>query len=281
MLRLAEEFTGAIRKVRGRDVFSAMFEGVGAKIKMLPLMGLLMKYSKIPLKDYADRFTDPFLKKAFSTIQYDIAEVPVFVPIIFLSMLSVGDAAWPIGGSAKLSSNIEKRYLSLGGEMHYNSMVTKIIVEDNVAKGVELEDGSKVFADLVISAADGHSTIFGMLEAKYTNQFIDAYYKSYPKTQAFGLEIWYGLDRSFAGEPHAMVLFLDNPVEVEGKRRDRLDIEIFNFDPTIAPSGKTVVKVNFDSEYDYWNTLNADPAEYKKMKQHVADVVAEALSQAF
>ena len=188
-----------------------MFEGVGAKIKILPLMGLLMKYSKIPLKDYADRFTDPFLKKAFSTIQYDIADVPVFVPIIFLSMLSVGDAAWPIGGSAKLSSNIEKRYLSLGGEVHYNSMVTKIIVEDNVAKGVELEDGSKVFADLVISAADGHSTIFGMLEAKYTNQFIDAYYKSYPKTQAFGLEIWYGLDRSFAGEPHAMVLFLDEP----------------------------------------------------------------------
>ena len=72
-----------------------------------------------------------------------------------------------------------------------------------------------------------------------------------------------------------------NLVEVEGKRRDRLDIEIFNFDPTLAPSGKTVVKVNFDSEYDYWNTLNADPAEYKKMKQHVADVVAEALSKRF
>ena len=135
--KLIEEFTGALRKFRGRDMFGAMFGGVGTKLKMLPLMGALMKYSKITLNEYAQKFSDPFLRKAFSTIQYDIEGVPVIVPIIFLSTMSVGDAGWPLGGSGALSRNIESRYLELGGEVHYKSKVQKIIVEDDVAKRTE------------------------------------------------------------------------------------------------------------------------------------------------
>jgi phytoene dehydrogenase-like protein len=279
--KVAKEFTDAIRKFRGHDVFSAMFGGAAAKLKVLPLMGALMKYTKIQLSDYAQKFSDPFLKKAFPTIQYDIQGVPVFVPIIFLSMLSDGDAAWPIGGSSTLSKNIEKYYTSLGGKAYYNSKVTKIIVKDGTAKGIQLEDGSEHFADLVVSAADGYSTIFGMLDRKYTTELVDAFYKSYPKTQSFGLEIWYGVNDSFEGEPHAMVLFLDEPVNVEGKDRDRLNIEILNFDPSLAPAGKTVIKVNFDSEYDYWKNLAANKETYKQQKQQIADAIAQKLEKRF
>jgi len=279
--KLIDEFTKTIRKLSGQDVFGAMLGGVGAKLKMLPLMSSLMKYGKINLKDFAQKFSDPYLKKVFSTIQYDIEEVPTIVPMIFLSMLSVGDAGWPVGGSAALSRNIEKRYLGLGGEVHYNSKVEKIIVENDTAKGVQLEDGSQHFADLVISAADGYSTIVGMLNEKYTNQFIQSYYKSYPKTQPFGLEIWYGVNRSFSNEPHAMVLFLEEPIISDDIEKDRLDIEIMNFDQSLAPSGKTVVKVNFDSAYDYWKELSADPEKYKTHKQQLADLVAKKLEKRF
>ena len=279
--KLIEGFTKTIRKLSGRDVFDAMFSGVAGKLKMLPLIGALMKYGKINLKEYSQRFSDPFLKRAFSTIQYDIDEVPTLVPMIFLSTLSVGDAGWPIGGSAALSRNIEKHYLGLGGEVHYHSKVKKIIVEKDIAKGVQLEDGSEHFADLIISAADGYSTIVGMLNEKYTNQFIRSYYNSYPKNQYLGLEIWYGVNRSFSNEPHAMVLFLEQPVIAEGKEKDRLDIEIFNFDQTLAPSGKTVIKVNFDSNYDYWKELSANHENYRVHKQQLADKVAEKLEKRF
>ena len=276
-----EEFTKTIRRLNGQDVFGAMFGGILGKLKMLPLMSVLMKYGKINVKEYAKEFSDPFLKKAFPTIQYDIEEVPTLVPIIFLSMLSIGDAGWPIGGSATLSRNIEKRYLELGGETRYNSKVKKIIVENDVAKGVQLEDGSEYLADLVISAADGYSTIFGMLNEKYTNQFIRSYYNSYPKTQPFGLEIWYGVNRDFSNDPHAMVLFLDRPITVEGKEKDRLDIEIMNFDQSLAPPGKCVIKVNFDSNYDYWIELSANQEKYSTQKKQVADMVAERLEKRF
>lgn len=275
------EFTQAVRRFSGKDVFAAMFGGIGTKLKMLPLMSSLMKYSKITLNEYAKRFSDPFLRQVFSTIQYDIDGVPVIVPIIFLSMLSVGDAGWPVGGSAALSGNIEKRYLELGGEVHYNSKAKKIITKDDTAVGVQLEDGSEHFADIVISAADGYSTIVGMLNEKYTTQTISSYYKSYPKTQSFGLEVWYGVNRSFVSEPHAIVLFLDQPLIIEDKERDRLDIEVMNFDSSLTPSGKNVIKVNFESEYDYWKELSTDKEKYQGQKRQIADLVAERLEKRF
>ena len=278
---LIEEFTHVIRKLSGRDVFGAMFGGISEKLRILPLMNTLMKYGKINLKDYGQKFSDTFLKKAIPTIQYDIAEVPVLVPMVFLSMLNAGDAGWPIGGSATLSRNIENHYLEQGGQIQYRSKVKKVIVENDVAIGVQLEDESKHFADLVISAADGYSTVYGMLDGMYSNELIQSYYESYPNTQPFGLEIWYGVNRRFSGEPHALVLFLDQPISVEGKERDRLDIEIFNFDSSLAPTGKTVIKVNFDSEYDYWKELSGNKENYLAQKKRITDNVAEKLEKRF
>jgi phytoene dehydrogenase-like protein len=275
------EFIKAARKFSGYDLFAAMSGGVGTRLKMLPLMGSLMKYSKVTLREYADQFTDPFLRKAFATIQYNIPEVPTVIALIFLATLNNGDGGWPIGGSMALSRNIEQRYLELGGKVTYRSKVKKIIIKDNLAIGVQLEDGSEHFADRVVSAVDGYSTIFGMLEGKYVNSTIDAYYKWYPKTQAFGLEIWYGVDQEFPDEPHSMVLFLDQPISVEGLLRERLDLEIFNFDPTLAPTGKTVIKAVFDSNYDYWKELSSDKQKYQAEKKKVTDLIAQTLEKRF
>jgi phytoene dehydrogenase-like protein len=177
------------------------------------------------------------------------------------------------------SRNIENRYLALGGEVAYRAKVKKVLVKDNKAIGVQLDDGSEYFADLVVSAADGYSTIYEMLDGKYVNEKLAAYYKAYPKMQPFGLEVWYGINMPLSGEPHAIVRFLEQPITVEGIIRDRLDIEVFNFDPTMAPEGKTVVKVVMDSDYDYWKALK--PEDYRAEKQKVADLIAAQLEKRF
>lgn len=279
--KLIEEFVNAVHKFSGYDLFAAMSGGATTKLKMLPLMRTLMKYSKITLKDYADKFTDPFMKKAFATIQYDIPEAPVVIALIFLATLSQGDGGWPIGGSMALARNIEQRYLELGGKIFYNSKVKKIIVKEDKAIGVQLEDGSEHFAEIIVSAADGYSTIYAMLEGKYDTSTIEAYYKAYPKTQPFGLEVWYGVNRQYKNEPHSIVLFLDKPITIEGKEMDRLDIEVFNFDPTLMPEGKTVIKVVLDSDYDYWKTLYQNKEKYKIQKQKLAKEIAEHLEKRF
>ena len=240
-----------------------------------------MRHSKITIENYAKDFSDTFLRKALATIQYDLSDIPILIPMIFLATMNKGDGGWPIGGSFALSKNIERRYLELEGTIDYHSNVTKILVENDKAVGVQLEDGTKHFADIIVSAADGYSTIFKMLEGKYVNSTIETYYSSYPKTLPFGLEVWYGINRDNSNEPHALVLFQNKPIRIEGREYDRLDVEIFNFDPTLAPYGKTVVKVVVDSNYDYWQPLSKDIEAYNKEKKKLADNIAERLEKRF
>lgn len=276
-----DEFVKACRRFSGYDLFAAMSGGIGTKLRLLPVLRSVMKYSNLTVEGYAQSFSDPFLRKAFETIQYDLHGVPVLIAMIFMAAMSKGDAGWPIGGSSALAKNIEKRYLELGGQIVYRSHVAKVLVEDGKAVGVQLEDGSEHFADIVVSAADGYTTIFQMLEGRYVNDTIRAYYDSYPKTMPFGFEVWYGVNRDFSGEPHSLVLFQDEPITIEDREYDRLDVEVFNFDPTFAPSGKTVIKVVVDSDYDYWQKLSKDPKTYKKEKQRLADLFAERLEKRF
>jgi phytoene dehydrogenase-like protein len=279
--KLIEEYLKTVRRFSGYDLFAAMSGGIGTKLKMLPLLGALMKYSKINLQDYSQRFSDPFLRKAFATIQYDIPDVPTVITLIFLATLNNRDGGWPFGGSIALSKNIENRYLELGGTIAYQSKVTKIIVKDDKATGIQLEDGKEHFSVVVVSAADGYSTIYGMLEGKYINDKITAYYQNYPKSQVFGLEVWYGVNRDFSAEPHALVIFQNEPLVLEEKTHDKLDVEIFNFDSTLAPKGKTVIKVVMESNYEYWNTLATNPEKYNAEKRKAADLIAQRLERRF
>ncbi|NLE04181.1 MAG: NAD(P)/FAD-dependent oxidoreductase, partial [Crenarchaeota archaeon] len=254
-VKKVNEFVRTCKKFSRYDIFAALSGDFRSMIGLLPILRSITKYSKISVNDFAKDFNDAFLKKAFPTIEYDISGVPTLIPMLFLSAFSKGDGGWPIGGSMALSKNIEKRYLDLGGEIAYQSKVVKILVENDKAVGVQLDDGSKHFANIIVSAADGYSTIFNMLDGKYVNDTIQAYYNSYPKTISFGFSVWYGVNQDLSREPHSLVLFQEEPIIFEDRKYDRLSVEIFNFDPTLAPPGKTVVKVVFESNYDYWKNL--------------------------
>ena len=106
--------------------------------------------------------------------------MPAMVLLMLLSALQRKDAGWPEGGSLALARSIERRYGELGGVIHYGARVEEIIVRDGRAVGVRLADGSEHFADEVISAADGHATLFHMLGGKYVSQEMAAAYERLP-----------------------------------------------------------------------------------------------------
>ena len=75
--------------------------------------------------------------------------------------------------------------------------VEKILVEDDKAVGVRLADGTEHRSDVAISAADGHATIFDMLEGKYINDKIRGYYDDLPIFPPM-IQVSLGVARSFA-----------------------------------------------------------------------------------
>jgi phytoene dehydrogenase-like protein len=56
---------------------------------------------------------------------------------------------------------------------------------------------------------------------------------------------------------------------------------IYSFDPTLAPEGKTLLKVQFTTDFDYWEKLYRQPDLYKTEKKQIADTVISLLDKRF
>lgn len=72
--------------------------------------------------------------------------------------------------------SIEQRYRDLDGQVIYNAAVEEILVKENRAVGVRLADGREYRADIIVSAADGYSTIFKLLGGRYVDDKIKKRY---------------------------------------------------------------------------------------------------------
>ena len=252
--------------------------------KMLPFLRFIRKWGEITTADYYRNFKNPLLRKAINIDPTgELADEPMFGVFLVFAFLHQRAAGYVIGGDLALNSYIQKRYLQLGGELYLKSRVEKVLVENDKAVGIRLADGTKHRVDIVISAADGHTTIYNMLDGKYIDDKIHGYYDNlplYPPLVYIGL----GVARKFDDVPSSaegLNFPLEKPVTIAGKEHTTLTVQIYNFDPTLAPEGKTLVRVMFHTDYDYWERLYKEPERYKKEKEQIADKVVAILDKRF
>ena len=99
---------------------------------MLPFLKVMRKWKGISIQDFAKRFADPFLREVFP-LTFDLPDFPMMAMLMTLAWMHQESAGYPVGGSLQFSRTIERRYLDLGGEIHYGSSVTKILVENDQA----------------------------------------------------------------------------------------------------------------------------------------------------
>jgi phytoene dehydrogenase-like protein len=283
---IIEELTRAARTLARYDLpmdkapeLYGTMDGIWFLIRMFPFLRLMSKWKKVSAQDYAQRFSDPFLRDALPRIGGQ-PDFPMAVVLMILAWMHSKSAGYPIGGSLEFARSIERRYLDLGGEMHYRSPVAEILVEHARAVGVRLADGTTQRSDITISAADGHATIFGMLGGKYVSRKIQGYYDNLPIFPPL-VHVALGVNRSFEGMPASIIFPLDEPVTIGGREEDHLGVEIDNFDPTLAPPGKTVLKVMLAADYAYWKELRQDPDRYRAEKERIGALAVSLLDQRY
>jgi len=294
LLKIAPEDRGAIRELTGAIRRASTFTmpvdkpeelyGIFDMVKMarmLPMMGFMKKWSRVTSGDFIARLQNTFLREAL-TLAFGL-DAPMVMFLMMLGWQHSKSAGYVIGGALPLARSIEKRYLDLGGEVHYGARVEKILVHDNKAVGVRLSDGSEHRADWVISAADGRTTIFEMLEGKYTDGEIKRRYENPHLFQPL-VYVSLGVARELDDLPDSiggLTYPLDKPVTVAGKEERTICVRSYNFDPTLAPKGKNVVIVQYETDYDYWNNLRKTPERYKAEKKRIAREVVAGLEQRF
>ena len=232
------------------------------------------KYGRTAAEFAAD-LHDPTLRYLVENLF--LPEAPLWFLFMVLGLLASGDMGLLTTGCEGFVRPIERRYRDLGGEITYGATVEKILVSGGKAVGVKLANGEEVSADAVISAADGYSTIFGMLDGRYGDDALRARYRDWKLIKPWVM-ISFGVAREFPGEPHFTTYRLAEPFTVGTQRVESLGLRIFNYAPAFAPAGKTVIQPAFEAEWGYWNDLRAaDRGRYEAEKERVAAEVLRRL----
>jgi phytoene dehydrogenase-like protein len=204
--------------------------------------------------------------------------------------LHAGMAGYPLGGSLPLARNLERRYMELGGEIRYEARVARILTQRtggaDRAAGVELADGTREPAEIVISAADGHATLYEMLGGAYLGDELRGVYEREELPLFYPiLFVGVGVAREFADEPQRIsgLLFpVDEPIGAGAVHSGQLEARILNFDPAMAPAGKTVITAILEADGPYWLELREqDRQRYNAEKARIGEAVVRALDRRY
>jgi phytoene dehydrogenase-like protein len=247
-------------------------------LAMMPFILPMARWATVSARAFAERFHHPFLRRAVAQM-FSWEEAPVMMGMSLLAYMHTGNAGFPVGGSLAFARAIEQRYLELDGQIHYKSQVEKILTENGRVQGVRLYNDEFIPADIVISAADGRSTIFDMLGGDYVNQRIRHLYDGHLQTLS-QVQISLGVNRDLSSEPHWVNHLLRQPLLVIGEERYEVGVQHYGFDPSLAPAGKTPLIVMIRSAYGYWQHIYGRKL-YDTEQSQVSDIVIDFLESRY
>jgi len=287
---VVREIVGDARKLVGRELpmdlppRELMSVGQSAKValKMMSFIRPFRKWSEVTGREVAARFRDPVLGAAFEALWP--AEMTFFFLLANFARMSEHLDGYPLGGSLPMARNVERRLTELGGEIRYGARVEEVLVEKGAdgdrAVGVRLADGTEERADVVVSAADGHATIFDMLGGRYVGETFRKLYDTgvpFPALLFLGIGIDGGLE-GYEPAVSGVSLPFAEPLVAGERTSSRLTVHPYTHDPRMAPDGKTVLTVMIEADWRYWCELReSDRERYAAEKQRVADAVVATL----
>jgi phytoene dehydrogenase-like protein len=254
-------------------------KSVKSMFTMMPVMILFLKYGRKNCDEYFRElgFKNTFLKESLESI-YGSRDFSALAFIMMFAWFNQKNAGYLKGGSLPLSGRMTSRFLDLGGKLRTKSVVSKISVENSTVKGVILSDGTVINADYVISAADGRSTIYDMLEGKFLSKKISNAYENW---QLFSplVQVSFGINKKIKSDAPAEIHMIKDQKIGMTITKNGYSFMNYDFDPTMAPSGKSVIVLRFDSQWDLWKDLGTE--EYKNEKARIEEDSRELLEKRY
>lgn len=278
------EFTGALRAVLDLDIpfsdargWEAVQHGVQTAVSTLLHLPVLLKYGTMTIRQFTAKIKDPALVTVFNNFAHfggpDLPLLTVLLPLAYAHRQMAGI---PVRGWLAFARAIERRFIELGGNVEYRAKVERLVIENGAVTGVLLADGSRRFADRVLSAADGRfsqSLLLGKQEGETVQSFRPEDLSDQPA------QVNIGVDEDFSAEDGPVTYILSDPFEAAGRRHHKITVHNKYYDLDAAPQGKSALTVFLDSDYLWWQDIAADPARYREEKARCADMVIEIIGR--
>ena len=235
--------------------------------KMLPVIMLVRKFGRMTCSEYFDKlnFRNEGIRSALYSM-YGGRNFSALAYIFMLGWFNQKNAGYIKGGSYPLAQRMVEKFRSLGGTLTFGKRVDRIIVEDKTARGVVLSDGTVVRADWVISAADGYTTIYKMLEGKFLSKEISHAYNNWELFPPL-VQVSFGIGREVKSESPIILDF--EPGSMIGSTKLEFGFSVMNYayDDTMAPPGKTTIVLRYETRWNLWENLEG--AEYRREKEQI------------
>jgi phytoene dehydrogenase-like protein len=177
-----DRFEQMMKKILGPQTYVPM-EGaleMAAKAEMTELGRELSAYAEqTPEEIVCDLFEDDHVRTLMLYmachwgLEYDQAGVSYMVPVYLNRMANYRLTA---GGSHRVSNALLKSIFEHGGQVRTGAQIERILIEGGEARGVELEDGTRLLAEkAVVSTIDTHQTFLKYVgEDNLDPQFADS-----------------------------------------------------------------------------------------------------------
>jgi len=250
-------------------------------LSYLPMLPVVARWKNVPVSTYLARYQNPFLREALMAMAGD-ERASALVLVMLLAFRSGNNTGFVIGGSRALAQTLTERYARLGGRVRLNARVASIMVENGKATGVRGTDQTAVPAAAVVSCADGHATVFQMLEGRYVDKKTLYPYQNCAVFPAL-IQVSLGISTTFPEAPHTLVLLLARPLVVDDTtQHNRLEVTVFRADSALCPEGKMVFTVRLTAHCRFWTSLrDADPTRYHAEKHRILQKVLAILDARF
>jgi YbgC/YbaW family acyl-CoA thioester hydrolase len=190
------------------------------------------------------------------------------------------EGAWRLkGGGAALSGALVRRLEALGGRCELRSPVARILVDDGRVQGVELEDGARVLAPVVVSNANPWQTYATLLpEGAVPPRFLQRLeaMESSPSFYAVYLGLACPPGQLGIDQDELFVLQSDDPdqawAHMQAGQLEATDWSLASYersDPGAAPAGGGVISMMELTPVADW--LELDRETYKARKATVKE----------
>ncbi len=189
-----------------------------------------------------------------------------------------------IGGSQAVSNALAEVIRENGGEVRLNTRVEKILIQNGKAVGVRTKAGKEIYADYIISNADGYQTYLKLVGEEHLSPKYIKYVKGLePGISVTQVFLGCNLDLNKIGLGKVGEIFYSPTYDIENMWKDiqEMNMEKMNMviaffsntDPTSAPPGKANIILCAGGLYDWENRWRIDQGydAYRKLKEEVAD----------
>ncbi|MDO9105962.1 MAG: phytoene desaturase family protein [Methylovulum sp.] len=230
-------------------------------------------------------FKEEKLRLVFSFQSKYLGMSPWDCPAMF-TMLSYLEHEYGIyhvqGGLNKIAAAMAQVITEQGGVIRNNTAVASLIIEDKIAKGVRLQDGSVIAADVVIVNADFAYAMTQLVQPDELKQYSPEKLEKLDYSCSTFM-LYLGLDTCYDLPHHTIAFAEDYTTNISNIFHNKVLSKDFSFyvqnacvsDHTLAPAGKSALYVlvpmpNNDSHLDW-------PAICAEKREQVLDVLEARL----